>query len=416
MSRSPTEKRPFAEPIVTTTDHEPPNPQHLPMPDHSAWSHYKPITIQDANVDANLTDFPLLVLLDGDTDIGNRCRADGHDVRFTLDDGVTELKYERLAWSGGDGAPVTARFWVQVPSLSSAVGASLRVYYGNPAAADGENVAGTFSASGLEAALHLNEADEPFADATGNGHSAEIVAGTQQEAGVIHMARGSTSEDSRLKILDNAAMEGQDEFAVDCWVTANGWTTYSATPMIWAQHDYTAAMGMRYYSPSNLLQYRVGAGQSGISHTPSVDTWYHILCVYERGVTRRLYVDGVAGPDVTPPDDPTVSGAYDWYLLGRRWSTSNFDGAMEEFRCWQTANPCGDAAAYAKFAHANVTAADNEVTIGEEVSKSKPPYRVVAGETFCTGASCAGAFCTGATEGSTFHAGIVAGEVDGRAN
>ncbi|MEE8450355.1 MAG: hypothetical protein V3R99_00520 [Thermoguttaceae bacterium] len=35
-----------------------------------------------------------------------------------------------------------------------------------------------------------------------------------------------------------------------------------------------------------------------------------------------------------------------------------------------------------------------------------PPYRVVAGQTFCTGAA----------EGSTFHTGIVAGEVDGRAN
>lgn len=50
-----------------------------------------------------------------------------------------------------------------------------------------------------------------------------------------------------------------------------------------------------------------------------------------------------------------------------------------------------------------------------------PPYRVVAGQTFCTGAFCTGAFrtgafCTGLIEGSIFHTGIVAGEVDGRAN
>ena len=102
------------------------------------WSYYRAITVDAANVDATLTKFPLLVEFAADTDLA-KARTDGHDIRFTLDDGATALKYERIAWSGGGGSAVTAKFWVRVPSIHSVSGATIRVYYGNPAAGDGED-------------------------------------------------------------------------------------------------------------------------------------------------------------------------------------------------------------------------------------------------------------------------------------
>ena len=37
-----------------------------------AWPHYKTIEVSNGAVDADLADFPLLVALDGDADLGAR--------------------------------------------------------------------------------------------------------------------------------------------------------------------------------------------------------------------------------------------------------------------------------------------------------------------------------------------------------
>jgi len=46
------------------------------------WGCYKTITVSDANVDADLADFPLLVAFDADPDIGRHARSDGCHVRL----------------------------------------------------------------------------------------------------------------------------------------------------------------------------------------------------------------------------------------------------------------------------------------------------------------------------------------------
>ena len=90
----------------------------------------KEITIQDTNVDSNLTDFPVYVKIDNDADF-HESRSDGYDVCFTSSDGETLLKYEREYWTGGDGNAATAHFWVKVPSILSSGGATIYCYYGD---------------------------------------------------------------------------------------------------------------------------------------------------------------------------------------------------------------------------------------------------------------------------------------------
>jgi hypothetical protein len=69
------------------------------------------IDVQDGNVDALLSDFPLGVFFDNDANLVSAL-ATGYDIRFTLDDGTTLLTYERESWTGGGGANATALFWV----------------------------------------------------------------------------------------------------------------------------------------------------------------------------------------------------------------------------------------------------------------------------------------------------------------
>ncbi len=63
---------------------------------NTAWRKRKRIVVPGDVIPGELTDFPLLVALDGDADIGQYARDDGHDVRFTSEDGVTALPHERV--------------------------------------------------------------------------------------------------------------------------------------------------------------------------------------------------------------------------------------------------------------------------------------------------------------------------------
>jgi hypothetical protein len=75
----------------------------------TGWSHRKKVTIDNANVDADLTNFPALVKFTSDSDLASAL-ATGFDIRFTDSYGRSTLYYERESWSGGGGTSATGVF------------------------------------------------------------------------------------------------------------------------------------------------------------------------------------------------------------------------------------------------------------------------------------------------------------------
>ena len=138
----------------------------------TGWDFRKEITVQDTNIDGALTDFPVCVKLNADEDIGDEARADGYDIRFTQSDGETLLKYEREAWTGGNGDDATAVFWVK-SNLASSGGATIYIYYGKADASDGEDANNVWDANYL-AVWHLKESGDgtgdEFVDSSGTGN------------------------------------------------------------------------------------------------------------------------------------------------------------------------------------------------------------------------------------------------------
>jgi len=61
----------------------------------TGWTYRKKITIDETKVDADLTNFPVLVKLTSTNFDFSKARSDGYDIRFTSSDGTTLLKYER---------------------------------------------------------------------------------------------------------------------------------------------------------------------------------------------------------------------------------------------------------------------------------------------------------------------------------
>ena len=95
------------------------------------WSHRMPITI---NSSGNLTNYQVKIPVQYNENI----KSDFGDVRFTTDDGKTEISY----WMENRDYSNSSLFWVKIPSLSS--GTKVYMYYGNSSAASVSNGKNTF--------------------------------------------------------------------------------------------------------------------------------------------------------------------------------------------------------------------------------------------------------------------------------
>ncbi len=112
----------------------------------NAWQYRKQLTIDADLIDANLTDFSLLVHIPVDAEIAAAARADGFDLLFTNDDGTTKLAHDIETFVSATGELVA---WVRIPSLPATFHKHLYLYYGNPHASDQRNTTGARDAHHL---------------------------------------------------------------------------------------------------------------------------------------------------------------------------------------------------------------------------------------------------------------------------
>ena len=94
-------------------------------PDAPGWAFKRQLTIDNTGLSA-LTDFPVLVVLDG-TRI--RYSTTGADLRFT-DTSATPLPYEIETWNPAG----TSYVWVKVPTIAAGTTTTFWMLYDNPAA------------------------------------------------------------------------------------------------------------------------------------------------------------------------------------------------------------------------------------------------------------------------------------------
>ena len=108
------------------------------------WQHRRSITVNTGQVEADLTNFPVLVRLTAGQFDFALAAPDGRDVRFTDSDGTTALDFERESHDASAGA---AAYWVRHPLLSPASNTTFYLYYGNAGATDGAAPAAVWDAA-----------------------------------------------------------------------------------------------------------------------------------------------------------------------------------------------------------------------------------------------------------------------------
>ena len=103
---------------------------------NESWKYRRPITIQSDNA---LSDYQVLVQLDGSNFDFSKAKSDGSDIRFVDEDDATKLNYWIEEW---DASSESAKIWVKVPSIPAGE-KTIYLYYNNSEAvseSDGDAV------------------------------------------------------------------------------------------------------------------------------------------------------------------------------------------------------------------------------------------------------------------------------------
>ncbi len=173
------------------------------------WSRRKTITIDSAKVTGGPhIRFPVLISLASDPDLAADANANGGDIMFVADDGVTRLAYQRQRYVAATGELIA---WVNVPSLSSTSPTVIYLYYRNPSALDQSDPAMTWGAS-YRGVWHLDEAvggSNSIKDSTPNAnHGTDLGGVTLNTAGMVGRAATFDGTDDRISMPDSVSLDG----------------------------------------------------------------------------------------------------------------------------------------------------------------------------------------------------------------
>jgi len=284
----------------------------------SGWRYRKPHEIVGSTA-GEVTNYQIRITVHygSGTDSGEhvylngKCRTDFGDIRFTSDDGVTELSYWMEEKVDGD----YAIFWVKVPSIpASPDAATIYIYYGNPTATTTSNGDNTFE-------QWFNCDTDPFTTTrTGDGitHVLDTSVVFEGSASVKMIA-----EDASLMCLDWADLTS-DKRVIMFLRKDSASTGLTNINLGKGGGTYTSGAGpYMNLRPDGSLDAWDGTTKHTIANAFRLDAWQRWeIIIHLSSKTWDLYIDGVQ----------KVSG-YRFY-----------DTSITSIATLETGNPSGTAA------------------------------------------------------------------------
>ena len=332
----------------------------------AGYSNRKKITVQTAYLDSALTDFPLYVPINADTDIGGKCRADGYDLRFTASDGTTLLSYERVSFAVAVGA-ATGIFWVK-SSLATSPATDIYCYYGVAGAADGQSVAATWTS--YARVWHLEEAYSTdagnYKDALGVGHLTltDANADSGQGTGIVGNCVDLSGDADFLNEADHAdhdpggAMTAEVWIKMDSLVASAGYFQHDNSSNKWVLRNGAISGGVTV-NPAFQVRTASGLVSSGNVTTMSINNLYYLAGTFDKSLASgriKLYVQGLPDSSANGYNEDVLDG--DEGINIGRVGPAYFNGLTDEVRYSKDAK----SAEWIKFVYRNITEVDNELT------------------------------------------------------
>ena len=290
-----------------------------------AWTYRKKITIDNAQVDANLTQFPVYVDLsdlsaDFFANVESAGGDDGGDIRVTTSNGTTELPREVVSINVGT---LTGELHFEADFLSSSAPTDFYIYYGNAAASEPAASATYGSdnvwANGYAGLWHLGEEQagatgtaDVYADSTGNPNGGDDYVSATGQGGQIPAGQEFDGLADYVDAGTDTSLDmGSGDFTLSAWIQ----TMATDSPVI-AGKGGDGALGTRYLlrvGSAGELRVIIDDEPNKVELVSAVTGyndgfWHHVVGVRD-GTNLRLYVDGTA--DVNSPSDITGIGSLD---------------------------------------------------------------------------------------------------------
>lgn len=238
-------------------------------------------SVEGLPIAAEVDSVPLLVRLHTGNFEFVEAKADGTDLRFIAGDDKTPLKFHIEKF---DGLNELALVWVQLPKLTpGAKNDFIWLYYGNPAAAAGDDAAGTYDAAqGL--VYHFGEREGLPRDATANANHALRSTATPSGAGLIGGGLAFNGAGELALPATPSLKFGPNGATVSLWIKP----TDLSDAAIYAQGEGAAALRLSLRGGQLVAQ--AGAVAATASTPLTAGTWQHVALVVKDGLA--IYLDG----------------------------------------------------------------------------------------------------------------------------
>jgi len=331
----------------------------------TGYSYRKAITIDHTYADSDLTDFPLYVKISADADIGDGALATGYDIRFTTSDGSTIMPYERMSWTGGGGADVTANFWVKVPTVAGASNTIIYIYYGDADAVDGNDATNVWDANYV-GVWHLQESGTgssgDYKDSTSNNNDSTSTANQPTRVtGKFGYAQSFDGTNDQIIIPNSTSLQNLTSLTMEMVVNIQGFangTDWNGFMMKGAYNNN--GYGFLCNDDANgLREYVPGIGYLGITGGFSTPAWCNLVGTGS-ATELRTYKNGIslgssAGGTIAP-------GAEDFAIGSQTNGAYYTQELVQEVRISKSVRTIE----WLKFQWANFNEADNELTFATE--------------------------------------------------
>ena len=322
----------------------------------SQWTERERLSFDNIDQSEDLINFPVLVRLDSSRIDYSQTSAQGEDLRFVDADG-TLLAYEIESWNPGG----TSIVWVRVPRIDANSDSDyIWLYYGNPAAAEGQDPAAVWDAT-FAGVWHFNG---DLLDSTTNLNDGTDF-GSTAASGQFAGARSFDGIDSYIDVDTDPSLEITGQLTLEAWIKIVDPDQAGAPRVLSKKFNWNDFGYNLEYKPGDNNLTSVGSGPDWArADGIDLDTNWHYVAAAIDGATGAMFVDGI---DLTTDSSISPLAANDQPLnIGRRGNGGDyFRGSIDEVRISNVARSADwMAAQYLSMTDTFITFAGSQDLVG----------------------------------------------------
>ena len=287
----------------------------------TSWSHRKSITIDHAQVDEHLSNFPVLINIT-DSDLAFYAQSDFDDILFA-DVNDSKLAHQIEDFDSSTGL-LTA--WVNVTSVFADVNTTFYMYYGNLGCDAQGDPSGVWD-NGFWGVYHMNEtAGSTEYDSTSNGRNSVTTGVTFNKDGVVDGGDGFVYGDESRGAITRSGMS-VSSYTVECFIKPD---VDANEKFVWVYDDDFYSFIVLEGNSLSCLAYD-GTGDR-VGATLVDDIWYHVVFRVLENDYAYLFING------SFVDRVSINGLQalitNQHYIGSRdyIGIKSFNGVIDEFR------------------------------------------------------------------------------------